>query len=173
MVIVLIGVSGAGKTVVGEALAARLNWSFEDGDKWHPASNIEKMRRGIALTDNDRAPWLRSLRDAITKWIAERRNLVLACSALRQRYRTALREGIRQPESLRFVYLKGTYEEIDQRLKSRVGHFMPEVLLKSQFAALEEPDPSEVFVVSVTQPVSAIVDRIISGLGLDAPAVPS
>lgn len=166
MVIVLMGVSGSGKTVVGEALAARLGWTFEDGDSWHPSSNIEKMRQGIALTDDDRAPWLRCLHDAIKAWIAAKRDVVLACSALRRRYRDALREGIRPGEPLRFVYLRGTYAEIDRRLRGRVGHFMPEMLLESQFAALEEPDPSEALAVDVAQPVSAIVDAIVTGLGL-------
>lgn len=169
VIIILMGVSGSGKTVVGEALAARLCWAFEDGDNWHPSSNIEKMRHGIALTDDDRAPWIRSLHDAIKKWIAEKRDVVLACSALREWYRKALREGVPHQESIRFVYLKGTYDEVDQRLRGRVGHFMPESLLKSQFAALEEPDPSEALVVDLAQPVSAIVDSIFNGLRLDTP----
>jgi gluconokinase len=164
MVIVVMGVSGSGKTVVGEMLARRLNWVFEDADNWHPASNIEKMRSGAPLTDEDREPWLRALNGAIRNWIADKRDVVLACSALRKWHRNALREGVPDRESVRFVYLKGTYEEIDRRLSLRVEHFMPESLLRSQFAALEEPDSSEALVVDVSQPVATVVDSIIAGL---------
>lgn len=166
MVIVIMGVSGSGKTVVGESLAAQLGWTFEDADNWHPPANIEKMRSGVALTDDDRRQWILSLRDAIQKWIADKRDVALACSALREQYRVVLREADPNRESLRFVYLKGTYEEIDRRLRSRVGHFMPESLLKSQFAALEEPGPSEALTVGVNQPVSEIVAAITQGLRL-------
>jgi gluconokinase len=166
MVIVVMGVSGSGKTVVGEALAKRLAWVFEDADSWHPASNIEKMQSRVALTDEDREPWIRSLSNAIRDWIAEKRDVILACSALREWYRNALREGVPDRESVRFVYLKGTYEEIDRRLSVRVGHFMPESLLKSQFAALEEPDSFEALVVDISHPVATVVDSIVTGLRL-------
>jgi gluconokinase len=168
MVIVIMGVSGSGKTVVGEALAQTLHWDFEDADHWHPPSNIEKMHSGAALTDEDREPWLHALNVSIRNWIADKRNVVLACSALRESYRKALREGVPARESLRFVYLKGTYTEIAGRLSMRAGHFMPESLLKSQFAALQEPDSSEALVVEVSPPVAAIVDSIIIGLRLGA-----
>lgn len=167
MVVILMGVSGSGKTAVGQALAARLDWSFEDADDWHPASNVEKMRTGHALTDDDRAPWLRSLNAAIQEWIAERRNTVLACSALKKTYRDALRAGITGSGSVRFVYLKGTYDQIDHRLRSRHAHFMPESLLKSQFETLEEPDASEAFAVGGAQPVDTLVSLIVRGLQLD------
>jgi gluconokinase len=167
MVIVVMGVSGSGKTVVGEALAGRLGWEFEDADNWHPTLNIEKMRSGAALTDEDRKPWLRTLNTAIRRWIAERRNVVLACSALRKWYRTALREGVADPKSVRFVYLKGSYAEIDRRLRLRVGHFMPESLLQSQFAALEEPDSSEALAVDVSHAVELVVDTVVRGLRLE------
>jgi len=166
MVIVIMGVSGSGKTVVGESLATQLGWTFEDADNWHPPANIEKMRSGVPLTDDDRRQWILSLRDAIQKWIADERDVALACSALRERYRVVLREADPNGESLRFVYLKGTYEEIDRRLRSRAGHFMPESLLKSQFAALEEPGPAEALTVDVNQPVSEIVAAIMQGLSL-------
>jgi gluconokinase len=166
MVIVVMGVSGSGKTVVGEALAERLAWTFEDADNWHLASNIEKMRSGAALTDEDRKPWIRSLSNAIRDWVAEKRDVILACSALREWQRNAFRGGIPNQESVRFVYLKGTYEEIDRRLKARLGHFMPESLLKSQFAALEEPGASEALVVDIHHPVATIVNSIVTGLHL-------
>jgi gluconokinase len=169
MVVVVMGVSGSGKTVVGEALATRLNWAFEDADSWHPVSNVEKMRRGVALTDEDREPWIRGLNHAIRNWIAEKRNVALACSALREWHREALRAGLHE-ESIRFVFLKGTYEEIDRRLKNRVGHFMAESLLESQFAVLEEPDSSEALAIDVNPPVATIVDAIITGLRLGTSA---
>ena len=166
MVIVIMGVSGAGKTSVGEALAKRLGRSFEDADRWHSASNIEKMHSGAALTDGDRKPWVQSLGNAIRQWIAEKRDVILACSALRKEYRSALRAGVPDAASVRFVYLKGTYEEIDQRLKLRSGHFMPESLLRSQFATLEEPDSLEALAVDISQPVASIVDSIVAALDL-------
>jgi gluconokinase len=166
MVIVVMGVSGSGKTVVGETLAARLNWRFEDADNWHSAANVEKMHRGEALTDADREPWLQALNRAIRTWITDKRDVVLACSALRERYRKALLEGAADREALRFVYLKGTYEEIDRRLRARAGHFMPESLLKSQFAALEEPSSSEALVIDVSQSIDSIVTLIVTDLRL-------
>jgi gluconokinase len=170
MVLVVMGVSGSGKTAVGEALAGQLHWAFEDADHWHSASSIEKMRRGEALQDQDREPWLRALNCAIRSWIAAERDVVLACSALRRCYRNALREGIGDRDSVRFVYLKGTYEEIDRRLRLRAGHFMAESLLQSQFAALEEPDSSEALVVDVHPPVAGIVDSIVASFGLVKPS---
>jgi gluconokinase len=167
MVIIVMGVSGSGKTDVGEALAKRLGWVFEDADNWHPASNIEKMQSGVALTDEDREPWLRSLSSAVRNWIASERDVVLACSALRKWHRNALRKGVPDRKSIRFVCLKGTYEEIDRRLRLRVGHFMPESLLESQFATLEEPGASEALVIDVSQAVASVVDAIVTGLRWD------
>jgi gluconokinase len=166
MVVVIMGVSGSGKTVVGEALARQLNWRFEDADHWHSASNIEKMQHDVALTDQDREPWLRRLNGAIRRWIANKCDVVLACSALRKSYRDALRDGLPDHELVRFVYLKGTPDLIDQRLKSRVGHFMPELLLTSQFAALEEPDAPEALLVEISNPITTEVDSIITSLQL-------
>jgi gluconokinase len=166
MVVIIMGVSGSGKTVVGEALARRLGWVFQDADNWHPASNIGKMQSGAALTDEDREPWLRSLSSTVRNWMINKRDVVLACSALREWHRQALREGVLDRESIRFVYLKGTYEEINRRLRLRVGHFMPESLLESQFAALEEPDSSEALMVDVCHPVASLVDSVITGLRL-------
>jgi len=162
MIIIVMGVSGAGKTVVGEALAARLSWTFEDADNFHPESNVKKMQAGLPLTEDDRKPWLQALNAAIGEWMAEKRDVVLACSALRRSYRNALRHNIRPPDVLSFVYLKGAFEQIDRRLSTRVGHFMPESLLQSQFATLEEPDPSEAIAIDIGPPVTTIVDSIMA-----------
>lgn len=164
MVIVLMGVSGAGKTVVGETLAARLGWSFADGDDFHSPANLARMRSGTPLTDVDREPWLRSINHAVNDWIAQRRDVVLACSALRRSHRVTIRSGVPDDGSLRFVYLRGEPGEIGRRLRARVGHFMPASLLASQFEALEEPAPAEALAVDVDQPIPAIVDAIVRDL---------
>ena len=136
MIIILMGVSGAGKTTVGQLLASQLGWEFADADDYHSAANIEKMRTGIPLSDADRAPWLATLRSLIAGWIATKRNVVLACSALKQAYREVLQL---LPE-VQIVYLKGSPSLLQQRLHARLGHFMTEQMLASQLAALEEPD---------------------------------
>ncbi len=135
MVIVLMGVSGSGKTTVGRLLASQLSWEFADADEYHSPANVAKMRSGIPLTDADRAPWLQTLSDLVTTWIASKKNAILACSALRQTYRQSLAVS---PE-VQFVYLKGTPELLQQRLRARVGHFMTARMLESQLATLEEP----------------------------------
>jgi gluconokinase len=135
VVIVLMGVSGAGKTTVGQLLASELEWDFADGDDYHSPPNVEKMRSGIPLTDADRAPWLETLRTVIANRIATGKNTVLACSALKQTYRQVLQVG---PE-VSIVYLKGSPQVLQQRLRERRGHFMTEGMLASQLAALEAP----------------------------------
>jgi len=160
VVILLMGVSGAGKTTVRQLLASELGWDFVDGDDYHPPENVEKMRKGIPLTDTDRAPWLETLRTLIAGWIAEERNTVLACSALKRTYRERLRVG---PE-VQVVYLKGTTQILQQRLRSRRGHFMTERMLHSQLAALEEPERA--VVVDVDCSSAEIVTEIRSRLAL-------
>jgi len=167
MIIVVMGVSGSGKTVVGTTLAAHLGWAFVDGDDFHPAVNVERMRRGVPLTDHDRMPWILSLRGALQEWSRDGRDVVLACSALRRSHRDALRGAVPDARAIRFVYLSGEYEEIDRRLRLRAGHFMPESLLKSQFQTLELPDPSEALAVGIGPPVTEVVDSIVTGLHLD------
>jgi gluconokinase len=140
LVIVLMGVSGSGKTTVGHLLASQLGWQFADADDYHPAANIEKMRDGIPLTDADRAPWLEALRGLIAGWIAADQNAVLACSALKRTYR----QNLEIAREVRFAYLKGTPQLLHERLHARVGHFMTERMLESQIATLEEPQDAVV-----------------------------
>src|SRR6202521_5444393 len=157
------GVSGSGKTTVGQLLALELGWGFADGDDYHPAANVEKMRNGVPLTDADRAPWLEALRTLIAGWIAAGKNAVLACSALKRAYRESLRVA---PE-VQVVYLRVTPQLLRQRLRARVGHFMTERMLESQLAALEEPD--DAVVVDVDRSPAEIIAEILARLGLKNP----
>ena len=156
------GVSGCGKSTVGYLLSQRLGWPFYDADHYHPAENIAKMAQGIPLTDADRLPWLEHLADLIQEHLTRGESLVLACSALKEHYRTRLERG--QPE-VQFVYLQGSFELILARMQAREGHYMKANLLKSQFDALEEPE--DALVVPIDQPVEEIVDAVIEGLSLD------
>ena len=139
MVVIIWGVSGAGKTTIGELLAQELHWKFYDADDFHPQVNIDKMERGEPLTDEDRQPWLQSLREAITRSLAANENAVLACSALKRKYRELLRVNA----DVKFVFLHGSRARIADQLKQRRGHFIDPALLDSQFADLEEPESSE------------------------------
>jgi gluconokinase len=164
MVIVLMGVSGAGKTTVGRLLAAALDAEFVEGDAYHPPANIEKMRRGIPLDDADRWPWLEILSAQIDRWLAAGSTVVLACSALKQRYRDVLAKG--RP-GVRFVHLEGDKALIRLRLDRRRGHYMPASLLDSQFAALEPA--ADAITVDVAGTPEAIIATIIKRLGLAGP----
>jgi gluconokinase len=161
MVIILMGVSGSGKTTIGQRLAQALGWPFYDGDQFHPRANIAKMQQGMPLTDEDRWPWLQALRAHIETCIQQAVSVVLVCSALKQVYREYLL--IDEPE-VRLVYLKGDYDLIHERLAQRHGHFMPPGLLASQFAALEEPERG--VVVDIGHPPEAIVALIRQYLGV-------
>ncbi len=154
------GVAGAGKTTVGKLLASQLGWKFADGDDYHPAVNLEKMRNGIPLTDADRAPWLEILRSLIGEWVTEGKSAVLACSALKRAYRERLQVG---PE-VRVVYLKGELALLQSRMRARHGHFMTERMLESQLATLEEPE--DAVVVDVVRSPEEIVAEIRRKLSL-------
>lgn len=138
-VIVVMGVSGAGKTEVGRALAAAIGWPFHDADEYHSAANIAKMHRGEGLTDADRAPWLAKLHDLTTDAVASGQSIVLACSALRQSYRDRIDPDGVAPGAVRYVYLDVPREVLEERLRTRHGHFAPPALLESQLATLEKP----------------------------------
>jgi gluconokinase len=158
--LVVMGVSGCGKSYIGDKLAEALGGIFEDADHFHPPSNIEKMANSIPLTDDDRWPWLQILREQIILHQRSPTCYVLACSALKQSYRDLLR-GNDSPEILKFVYLKGTKELIRQRMEQR-KHFMPSTLLDSQFATLEEPQDAIIVDIELTpdEIVSMIVNQV-------------
>jgi gluconokinase len=136
MVIIVMGAAGAGKTTIGRALAAALGWRSVEGDDYHPAANIEKMRTGTPLTDADRAPWLASLAHIITRAVERREHTIVACSALKDRYRFVLRDAHR---NVRFVYLRAPEPLLLERLSRRAGHFFGPALVRSQVASIEEP----------------------------------
>lgn len=163
-VLVVMGVSGSGKSTIAAALAVRLHWTYEDGDWFHPPANVEKMHAGHPLTDDDRGPWLA----AIAAWIDSTRaaggHAVIACSALKRAYRNVL---VGDRPDVRIVYLKGDHDLIARRMSVRHGHFMPVALLDSQFATLEEPGPDEnPIVVSIDAHPRDIVEAIVAQLGI-------
>lgn len=155
MFIILFGVTGSGKTTIGQKLANELNWQFYDADDFHPAANVEKMRQGIPLNEEDRKPWLQRLRELASSCIRQGQGAVLACSALREAYRLYLQTD----DSVKFVFLKGDYTLIQGRLSKRVGHYMNPNLLQSQFDALEEPEGG-ITVVDISPDPEAIVQDI-------------
>lgn len=155
------GVVGAGKTTVGSLLASQLGWQFADADDFHPESNIDKIRHGVPLTDEDREPWLDRLGEAIAGWIAAGKSVVLACSALKRAYRAKLSVS---PE-VRFVYLKGSAVQIADRLRARHGHFAGEAILASQMADLEEPETA--ITVEIEDTPEQIVNEIRKALAIE------
>ena len=163
MIVIVFGVSGAGKTTIGKLLAEELGWQFYEADDFHPRANIEKMRSGLPLTDEDRWPWLERLREQIMRSLAAKKNTVLACSALKRVYR----EHLRVSGDVKFVFLRGEYALIERQLRRRRGHFMNPALLQSQFADLEEPQPDEdVLTIDLGRSPQQLVDEIKAKLNL-------
>ncbi len=162
MVLILMGPMGSGKTTIGKMLAGKLGWPFIDGDSFHPKENVEKMRAGIALTDEDRRLWLERLRDNIQRWLKEKQDMILACSALKQAYRDIL--GVDQ-KTVRTVYLKGSYALLRERIEKRQHPYMDKNLLRSQSDTLEEPE--EGLRVDISAPPETIVRTIIQNLKLN------
>ena len=166
-ILVVMGVSGSGKTTIGTQLALTLRWDFEDADWFHPTRNIDKMHAGIALTDEDRAPWLIAIADFIDRARTAGQHAVVTCSALKRRYRAVIVDN--RPD-VRLIYLKGDIELIARRIATRHEHFMPASLLQSQFDALEEPGPDEnPIVVSIAPRPREIVAAILDALKMQAP----
>lgn len=163
--VVVMGVSGSGKTTVGELLAAQMGWPFYDGDKFHTPENVAKMAAGTPLTDADRAGWLAVLAGLIRDGLARGESGVLACSALKEKYRDLLRVD---ESRVHFVYLRGSFDLIWERMLLRQNHYMKASMLQSQFASLEEP--GGVLTCDITAPPEQIVDAIVAGLGLERPS---
>jgi gluconokinase len=161
VVIIVTGVAGSGKTTIGRLLATSLGWEFHDADDLHPASNKDKMSRGIPLTDEDRWPWLRAVRDLVNQCLDNRKNAVIACSALKQEYRDLIVSGSKE---VILVYLKGSEKLIARRLSLRKDHFFDKRLLQSQFDALEEPTDATIVDISATP--EAVVEEIKAKLDL-------
>lgn len=162
-VVIIMGVSGCGKTTVGQALAQRLHCPFYDGDHFHPPQSVAKMARGVPLTDEDRMPWLVRLQALIEEHLARQETAVLACSALKKRYRDQLRGGL---DNVLFVHLAGDIDLIWQRMQAREGHYMKAALLQSQFDTLEAPTPDEAITLGVARPVEEIIEIIVQEMAL-------
>jgi gluconokinase len=163
VIVIVFGVSGAGKTTIGKLLAEELGWRFAEADDFHPRANIEKMHSGHPLTDEDRWPWLERLLEQITRSLAAKENVVLACSALKRAYR----ERLRVSDDVKFVFLRGDYALIEQQLRRRRGHFMNPALLQSQFANLEEPEPDkDAITIELGWTPEELVEEIQAKLGL-------
>lgn len=162
MIVVVMGVAGAGKTTIGRMLAEALGYRFHDADEFHSPTNVEKMRRGERLAEEDREPWLDAMARAIDGWLRDGANVVLACSALKASYRARL---MRDPSRMALVYLRVPPDVARARVGGRTDHFMPRALVDSQFEALEEP--ADAIAVDATQPPDVIV-RTLRGAGLSA-----
>lgn len=162
MVLILMGPMGCGKTTIGKMLAEKLGWSFYDGDEFHPEKNVEKMRAGIALTDEDRKLWLEILHGNIQRWLKEKVSTILACSALKQAYRDRL--GVDQ-NTVRTIYLKGSYELLRERVEARQHPYMDKNLLRSQLNTLEEPNDG--LTVDISAAPEIVVKAIVNHLNLN------
>ncbi|MGD1941243.1 MAG: gluconokinase [Leptolyngbyaceae cyanobacterium] len=159
MIVILMGVSGSGKSTIGQQLARAMGWRFVEGDELHPLANVEKMRQGIPLTDADRGPWLQAIRQQIDQLQQAKQGAVITCSALKQRYREVLQSA--QPTgTLRFIYLKVSPAVLRSRLVQRQGHFMKASMLDSQLAALEEPTQALTICLTATDTIEQIVAQI-------------
>lgn len=169
VVLVLMGVSGCGKSTVAAILAGRLGWPFEEGDDLHPPANVEKMRAGHPLDDADRAPWLEKVADWVQGCLDRGQSGIITCSALKRSYRDIID---RQRSGVTFVYLHGSRETIAARLAARHGHYMPASLLDSQFSALQEPAPDEPAIrIDIGPPATEIAQAVVDALGLQAAAM--
>lgn len=164
MIVIVMGVTGVGKTTVGQLLAERTGWPYYDADDFHSPASVEKMRAGTPLTDDDRWPWLDRLNEVLHAAESQAASAILACSALKERYRDRLERGL---HGVRWVYLKGSAELIGSRLQVRKGHYMNPALLQSQFDALEPPHGA--LTIEVNDEPAALVQRVLSGLGLTIP----
>jgi gluconokinase len=160
MLIVLMGVAGSGKTTIGRGLSAELGWKYYDADDFHPRANVEKMSRGVPLSDGDRMPWLEALSELVRACLERGENAVLGCSALKENYR----EPLLIDERVKLVYLRGDYNLLKERLRNRNGHFMKPEMLDSQFATLEEPEQAASF--DISAPPLEIIQAIRSRFGI-------
>jgi gluconokinase len=164
MIVIVMGVTGVGKTTVGQLLAERTGWSYYDADDFHSPASVEKMRAGTPLSDDDRWPWLDRLNEVLHTAESKGASAILARSALKERYRDRLERGLR---GVRWVYLKGSLELIASRLQARKGHYMNPTLLQSQFDALEPPRGA--LTIDVDDEPAALVQSVLSGLDLRIP----
>lgn len=162
MILLVMGVTGSGKSTVGELLAGRLGWVFLEADDFHSAANKEKMHRGVPLSEADRMPWLNAIHAEMLAQEENGENAVLACSALRKSYREILTTGL----EVKIVYLRGSRELIGARLRQRLGHFAGEGILDDQFAVLEEPGDAEVLVVDIRESPEEIVEEVLGRIGV-------
>ncbi|WP_199194317.1 gluconokinase [Pleurocapsa sp. CCALA 161] len=163
MFYVIMGVSGTGKSTIGRLLSDRLGWDFYDADDFHSPTNLDKMNRGIALTDSDRLPWLKELQQLISHTLGSKQNGILACSALKLQYRQILRG---ESSEVVFIYLKGDYDRVQSRMKQRTGHFMSPNLLRNQFDTLEEPQ--DAIAIDIALDPEAIVEEILTRIANQA-----
>lgn len=165
MIVIVMGVTGVGKTTVGRLLAERTGWIYYDADDFHTPANVEKMRAGTPLSDDDRWPWLDRLNQVLRKAESQGASAILACSALKERYRDRLEQGV---PGVRWVYLSGSMELIASRLQARKAHYMNPALLESQFEALEPPRGA--LTIDVDGEPAALVQRVLNGLDLEIPS---